>query len=904
MSWITNKGEFKMKKKYKEKWPSQKGSALLLTVILMLTMFVLIGAVTNIAVMQYDISSVQKNTSNTYELAEAGAEQMLAAMNHYLENIPEEILNKLNGEGKFKEAAFLPSTATDNSLSELTDKVLYKKGTNDYDGVFLLKDDIPQLGYIIENYYKALKTNYYKEDKPKQIKQVFKGDRRRAATQTEVVTQVYFSNAPNDWPELPKSYKQENLLTPEDVKILGKAYAGMTLTKQETEKFDKAKKKDFCIIVSEAKTKEGIMTSDSQKVIAPVTLENIEKAYYEIPDGYNWTDGPPEILNSALICFSDVLVTNGGKLKVESGDVSIKGSRKVTSQLEKDTYQFAEPDQTGGMVVTDGGKVVVGGSIYTLSNVIATCGWHSRKILGGSSIQVEKDGDIIAETVAIQDNYYIGGPNGGLADIGEDNEIEVKGNIFVENDVRIDEYIKDASIKVGVDKVHKNGMIFGISDQDFPEGSAEKPDPNKSSGVFNRGKEGTVIDAKGAYVLGQPFVNFQAGNPYYRLRESIGAPYMDDLAKYISDKPYELKPEYIEENKKDIKKTKIKLRDESCMYALEYIAANDELYPKFTEPDQEIVKNMMYQGWERSGTIKDRVKLLIDPEGAIEQDKALYQLDYITKEYENTSPEGHYYNGLPSQRNKKGLYHKRFNEPPTGAAAKYQGIQAYMTAMRSVFYKGFNGTRLEETVFSDVIDLSKLSTTEGSWTEENPLCVTEAEVVDLGDYKSTSGKSIVICKNENVKLKQKGLGEFKGIVICTGNVTIEGSVEIEGNLIVGGDLHDLQTDPTKDPVREELLTNEKAGLKIGAGASLTIDYTPNRTFDITFQDKALLREVLAVFKLADFTVTGMEAQKIFDLSTKVPAYVIPKVVFKEDVLPQLRHSGVNMRITSMKSVKP
>ena len=349
------------------------------------------------------------------------------------------------------------------------------------------------------------------------------------------------------------------------------------------------------LVSATAKVMDGTKTKDVKKLIGTLELDIPENLNNSLSETYNWLYNPPEILDSALTCFSDVAVTSGATLEVE-GDIRVKGTQNgktstITNPLGEVRLVVPPITSMGGLIVSNGGKLEIrtltagsssinrpaesylsngskvimsnhpkllssavgqpittsnystnSGSIYCVGNVFVTQGWSESTVDTSRYLETNKStlqvgGDIIANTLAICDDSTGGvNENGHVQDNqAKGNSIQVGKNVFVENDVRITKYVSKSNIDVG-------GAIFGISDGDLNKYdisilsggtllNKEARDPNASSGVFNEGGEDTLISAEGIYVNGRPYIDF-GGGTYFALWEGIGEPFKEARSYY------------------------------------------------------------------------------------------------------------------------------------------------------------------------------------------------------------------------------------------------------------------------------------------------------------------------------------------------------------------------------------
>ncbi|MDF2596724.1 MAG: hypothetical protein K0R69_3065, partial [Clostridia bacterium] len=739
----------------------EKGEAMLITTILLLVLVIIVGTTMNVSGMQWDMAYMQKNTSNTYYLAKSGVEKgvdvinkaIQAQMPTILEEARKTYLTKVTDRDAVRAIANQSESSfyTDDSLKyqSVEEKIIIDKGRLS--------------NFIKEEIYTFLKTSFFQNSDSKIAYEV-KGD-----GQTEV-----------------------GLTTLVGINFIIKP--GVDTEVINFENF---------IIRCEAQVGGESNPKDTKVVEATLTIDIPNEISNEIHEAYNWLYNPAEIVDSAITCFSDVVVTGGAQLTVK-GDMRISGTTKET-EVDEATGKIDAPemDEFGGVVVSNGGKLKVEapfemgspiisgarssysresnvivsnkksflasgvagstednhtsntGNIYCVSNVATTNGWAldpdnpSNTLQDNYNMQtsIEVEGDIMANTLSIYDDFYYGGKNQSpfnwMRAIAN-NIIDVKGNVFVDNDVRIDEYVKQSTITV-------EGSIFGISDGTIGPKLAISKDPNLSSGVFNRGNdvEGDKAEilADGIFVNGQPFISFGSGY-FHALWESIGEPFknVSSFSGYQKDDtPTEGDKSYLYASSPlftEIKTNQIQIGTEEKVYVPDgtYISANgeskeynDSIFGAKTE-----ALKFFYKG-DSDKSIKDLTKK--------ETDK---KYDSIQNLFSNSNE---YYAAGYAAHDTKQLYYKNYirkdvddeeDREDKDKTENYKGIRGYMTSKRSVFYGSFylNGNerenekpKLRMLSFDKCIDSALV--TSHSWTYETPIEVFDQEIehtVSIDDY--------------------------------------------------------------------------------------------------------------------------------------------------------------------------
>ena len=505
--------------KYKKK---QEGSALLITTILLLALTVIVATCLSISGMQYDLSTLQRNTSNTYFLAKAALEKQVDTMNKALESQMNTIIDEVSTDYVSKSDSELVKNETTISHNTTTHKLSIEATTLST----AIKDKI----------YTYLKESYLTKNPPAiatgkdPIVYEAQGDRAESGNSTKIEIATYTTDSSGQ--DLSLAHKLRIVATATTYSASGTIYDTQQL--------------------------EAIIA-----INIPANLENQIHEKYEFNAGET-----PEILKSALLCFSDVVVSGAGQLNVKSGDVRVSGAQDIAGYNSGKNYP--EANQNGGVIALNGGSIDIDNNLYCTNNVLVTNGWGDTTHSSSSNINV--DGDIIAYTVGIVDDYYDKSTN--QSPFNEANQVKnaaitVGRNVMVDNDVMIDRWVKDCSITV-------TNSIFGVNGgADIRANVTANVDPNQSSGVFSQG-EGSQIKADRMYVAGQPYITIKSGDKPIKLWESIGEPF-DGLASYegyASNTEKSENMDYFNVFDKLISDTKIKT-DFSNTYAVAKVSGMD-----------------------------------------------------------------------------------------------------------------------------------------------------------------------------------------------------------------------------------------------------------------------------------------------------------------------------------------
>lgn len=834
---------------------SQKGNITLLTIILVASMMLLSGGIARLTKVQYSLSQLHNNTSNHYYLAEAGMEMFVDSLNKLISRSSSQITKEL--QGMMQEKMFI-----EDKLSK--EKVLNEKYVKfeETKGFFMNKDWITLqyvnkiYGVILEEYFdrQGTKPNYTYRAKP--ITYSLKGERASSDQETYIKITPYINGAGIS---LPSSLKDKAIIDYSYLrgietlgeftdKGIGEEYKKILLIKDK-EKYKAA----MGMVVSVYTKNEKGETYSKEDLVATISFEGLEQVDYKILEKYEWLGQTAELLDSGITCFNNIVVESGGKLQVE-GNIRTLGAVKVEGgglTIKDITRNEKDKHEEQGKRVKQGNNI---GSIYAVGEV-QTTGARNRE----SHISV--DGNVVAEGVRIVNP---------TKEKTKGQSIQVGGNIFVKDDVGIDEGVERANIQV-------EGVVMGISDTDLrPEG---EKDPDKSSSIFNKGEEDTLISMKGAYIAGQPFVNYEDGTDYHRLYESIGEPYttLQDYPEYTQMNG--CTDSYILEQDEWIRKDKIKIEDRYAIYAPAYVSAEvdgERVTHHYIHPviqNQEQALNVFYKG---EGNI---------PLSRLTNRKQEKAYDYIVLD-----PKA-YYRGDKTLAGEAGMYHKDYGEPPS---TRYKGIETYMTAMRGVFLGAFensaDGYKAPKVLkFEDLIDYEKIEKLEKQIDKDSAIKIVGNqsksywEQVDISQLdQGDKSKPVLLITKGPTKLiaSQTAKNKFKGIIIALGDIQVERNIVLEGSMIINGNL-----------------------LIQGETAALQVSHESQMLMKIPFENKQVEREVLDLLGLIHLEYTGIK--EVFkpsrDKGDEAVYYAMPQVNIQEQFDLVVKNAPLRMTINALKS---
>lgn len=857
MTLIQVKGGNRVNKLSKPK-KNQEGSAILITTILLLALTVIVATCLSISGMQYDSSMLERNTSNTYYLAQSALEKQVDTMNKALETQMNAIIDQISTEYVSKADSDLVKNGTTISHDISTHK---------------LSVDVTALREIIvDKVYEYLKESYLTKTSStatigkNPIMYVVQGDRTESGNYTEIKITTYTTDSSGQ--DLSSDYK---------LRIFATATT---------------KTSSIPTTIYDTQSLEAIIA-----INIPLDLGN------QIHEKYVFNQGEtPEILKSAILCFSDVVVSGTGQLNVISGDVRVSGMQDIASYNSGKNYP--EANQNGGVIALNGGEINIADNLYSTNNVLVTNGWGENYSLPSPrKTLIKVDGDIIAYTVGIVDDYYDKSAN--QSPFNDSNKvknagIEVGRNVMVDNDVMIDRWVKRCNITVAK-------SIFGINGgADIGTNMESNVNPNQSSGVFAQG-EGSQIIAERMYVAGQPYITINSNDKPLKLWESIGEPF-NGLASYEGYATNEEKDD--NKNYFDIfgdlmSGTKIKT-DFLNTYAVAKVSGNNTnaSYSGGTGAQVGAICNAVF-GNNQSNAIK------FFYQGGSTAKFSEFMADDTNDTYGTYTTEvQNIIDNLSSYWGETGVVGYR-KELGTAPSSNYRGLRGYMTLMRALFYKVFDSTHPIQATFADNIKIESLpyTTTEAnisSWSYETPICVTNGGEIDISNYcVSEDGTTnyqpypTIIISNGGtstnpLKLKASANNKFKGIIISRGKVEIESNMDIEGVIIIGGP--ESRPDSSNGD-RKDIFNGMHAGLIVSA-ATVNILHSPDIITELTVKDHVKYRNILDALYLTDYSKS-----KLSQIMSKQSTYTQAALKYSNKSILEVNTEGISVEINILKRMQ-
>ncbi|MBP3887070.1 MAG: hypothetical protein J6F30_05375 [Cellulosilyticum sp.] len=807
---------------------NQRGSTILITTIILLIISLMIAMSSTLSSMAFDLAILKRNTSNTYYLAKSAIEKQVDTMNQALERKLSQIIEE-EISPHYIESMVAKDIRQSTVVHDISQHILM--ANDDLKG--LLQTAV--CNYLKESYVGADKIITYKVQSDRPVSQAV----------TKIKIEVIQENGSN------------KMLDENQFKL-----------------------------IATAKTMKGSQIYDEQVVEAILKLTMPENIENQIHESYEWANGVPDILNSALLAYSDIWVSGKGKLVVktddpeeDTGDVRVGGRPNIEEIRNEDRVIYPEVDQTGGVIATNGGQIEVEKNVYCTRNIVAANGWGDNQYNAHTHITIGEDA--IAHTIGIVDDFYETGKN--QKPYKEENQaknikINIGQNAMVDNDVLIERWVNAGGI-------HIKKTLFGVGG-----GIGEITNPNQSSGVFSQGPK-CLIEAGRMYVAGQPFICLDGKKPM-RLWESIGEPFggVTSWEGYQTGEDCEANASYLESDSPFITMIaadKIKTNFKYS-YAIGRVSGQDSGQNDVQKVGQ-VCKwsgfaNNDLAAWGvffmRAGSNHRQIDELMD--GSIDREY---------KDKVNTVLAGSAHENLSG----KGIWSSR--NLGVVRDATYEGIKGYMTLMRALFYDQSTDGLLNENSFIDVIDLSKISVDENKWSYATPIELGKTEIALKDYYVKANGTifpypTIIINKDKNKTLKvtaEKGKNLLNGWIISAGPVELGRDVKICGGIIVGGPEEKGALNE-----RSEIFEGKRAGVLVKEG-EVEIIHNAQVFLDVQVQNHKLYRELLDALQLTNHTKCELE-----EIIAPQNIYTKSALKYSKASILEINTGNISIQIESLK----
>ncbi|KAE9637247.1 MAG: hypothetical protein JG775_2541 [Defluviitaleaceae bacterium] len=890
-----------MKKKIKELWIKEEGNALLLVMLLVMCMLMIGGGIAGVASFHMEMSQAYKNTSSLYYAAQSGAEKIVDQLNKRLIEEMPKLMEESSKEAKNEIAPLKPKNLEEFMPSPDYSKLTYNidpSNSSPYEGEFILLNRYQDL--LKEKAIKTITVNTICEPDVvlMEIDYVIKNEKNYSVVHAELKPKI-------------KSGKVEGL------KVLSTA----TL-----------KKEPFSAeIISKIILEGDIVISD---------LIGHKEFFLE---EYRWMDENliPNTFRSPILTFGDLVITNDAQVIIE-GDVRAKGyipPHKVVRSNGKKVYP--ELEEYGGIYVSHGGRLTVYGDVITLSNL------HTIKKPNDGDTAITVHGDVFANSVVIEDDYpYINSAGKYnterfLKDRVEGQKINIYGDVYIDNDIAIDRYVKgngnEADITI-------TGSVFGITNFDI---HSSDPDPNKSSGIYAMGENTQISIGKNVFIHGNAFISFDEGENFSALYESVGAPYEEVNSIDAYAFPPDSDPIYLKLFKNSINTNRIRLNLKESAgnyfyapYMISAMNASDtegKVYRGNPDPSLEnyspekIRNHSLFDDPEELKNLFNRGKVDESALGVINSkwnEKIFAGSSYTIKKIISNGLEflkGEDRTINPYKRN-------YFIDGITNydLLSNYRGIQGYMFIKRDIFYKGIDASSADhplpvEMIFhgdiisnhSDVVNklqpLDALDPIMG-WKEDQPVYIYNSDYyenkeLDIGsfyDKRHKPIKTVIIDKGSGtltLKADTSSKKEFYGLIISNGRVVFDGVEKFTGVMISKGRIKDANGDGMEEQIfTEELAKGAYAGILIKN--DLKIEYDPNVFFDIRCQDRSMKRVILDYLGFTNYLGNTSDVVQI--LKPSIDFENIQKVDFSSksviDIKNTQAYKGVRFEMKTLRQI--
>lgn len=830
---------------------NDRGNGLLITMILVLVMMVIIVGSLSIAGLQSDISNIDKEVSNTYTLAKSAVDKTVDNINKEIELATYDIMDEVRKKTLTELKNDLSTVSSSNTYASTYFEEFVYKRTTEGGG----------LANLEKNFGSSANKILYKDDD---------GSILRTLILEEIKKKVLYDEGGNP-KVLTYTVNSDYTFDTKNQANPGSQTRVTVTIAQDGANLDQYKIK----AIAEVLDATGGVIENLQEVEAIVEISLPDRIDAYLTERYKWFDDnhPAEVLSGAIISYVPITLAEDDTLNIRNGDMKVTGElmKKVkTSAIDEAVslegagegvavaaeLQFPLPKDYKGVEVQQGANLkIVDGNLYCLSNVAST----------GGIIDVDKD--VVADTIGIFDKFYPDKMTASSLEPWRDlvtGSITIGKNAYVDNDVVIERYTNNATIEVG-------GSIFGIMDGDKSNpdilgGATAILDPNRSSGVFNRGEgASSLISAKNILVHGQPFITFRDGNGFHALYESIGEPFEEvykideyrtiengDTPSYISDDRY----------KSFIKTNKISY--ENKLFAPEYISANGETKKKndlnpSNETDMTVALPFFYRGCAWSSVPSDI-------SSAFSEYQVLWN-DYV--EYFAAIPDK--FKGQPD------FYAKKI--APSGTKYNeteyFGGVRAIMTAKRSPLYGMFKDAEFLALTFDQATNLEYLKA--HAWSVANPVLVkTASGTVNISDFyvKDNPYPTVIVSTGALTLTSNGSHNHFHGIIVSKEKVTIDGNINVTGTMVLGG------------------------GLDLGKN-TLSVTYDPDMIFKVDCADKEIFRYILDSLNITNFLKSKgnlVNALNAYKYTQESATEDVNKLLPYEYTMPRVMLTDMNLTV--------
>lgn len=850
---------------------SQAGSALLMTVVILFALSIVITTCMSLAKIRLDIALVEKYTSNTYYIAKSALEQQVQQINDSLtvelpalikaleESYIEQMIS--DEESKMEQAFQINkvsacSTKLDNKQLEEQLKIQIKKFITD---AYLIK--MKQSGVCYKLKGDREKNRYYTEIQITCPEGAFNMNSDQLTFVARVVTYDTLGN----------TYEVQQIQTTVKLEI-------DQLTHELNEKLE--------------------WRYDGH-------LDNQGELIYQ-------TDSLPETLRGAVISFSDLGIIEGA-LKIE-GDLYVKGEKMRVDDLESAPGTFLDIDLTGGVMVANGGKLEISGSLYCVNNVFAANEWNeeNEKYNLKTSILVRKN--IICNTLGIIDDFNEADSNlFPFADKKEQSiDIYVGGDVMVDNDVMIERFVKNGQIEV-------KHTIFGVSDGRglIKVGSKYVSNPNTSSSIYCQGMDkddndesdrGTMISADRAFVMGQCYIDWpEESRLPMKLWESIGEPFdgVDSWEGYFEGRDDALTNKtYLSEASPFqglVKRNKVKLTDITKSFAVASISAIDENHPNGVtmEAKSVLLNEINAQSFFYKGNTDYKMSQFTSNE----------EVDYTVADIalKQTVEDAPLYWGRMNVIDKEGGVYQvgKALAVRNNQLTNNLGLKGYMNYVRSIFYGRFMDkgrddfcAELEQLSFDEVIDLKDFTQTH-EWRYDTPITISDNGgvinisdfYVQIGDEESKPHTSIIMNVGEETLVLRADENQkvFNGMIISKGPIKFETDMSINGVVIVGGNAEQV----TFTEHQAARMQGKQTSLDVN-GKDIIIKANPQQVLAVRSKNQVLYKKILDTLGIINLYENRNEEAKM--------NYDSEYVVLSKDSTTEICIEKIGLNIVSLKKV--
>lgn len=556
---------------------------------------------------------------------------------------------------------------------------------------------------------------------------------------------------------------------------------------------------------------------------------------------YGWNNDVPSKFSNAILSFGDLIVKEGSRLTVNGttndlGNVTVKGYSPNPSDINN------QGDDYGGIYVMNGSQLQTNhANAYTKSNIHTKRTYGPSVVASGNASTINIQGNAIANSISIEDNFYFNNEGRDLSAIQDyinyeaydeakmtkDNTIHITKDAYTYNDVNIARYVKDSSITV-------DNNVFGVTGEDL------NLNPTNNSGIFNQGTGGSIIHiGHAAFVYGKIFASYD--DKFFRLQESIGAPY-DDVYEKIEAYHDQFNANYIADFETLISQikvinNKVKFSNGFKGYTVGYVSANDKYY-KIASGQ---LQHKTAAGWTDITSLGSNMWSAIN---SINKEQPFFMDGYTASGLDETDIKNALHN----------LSNTNWDSEDVQTVWEH-GVKGYMDKKLEVLDNTY--------VYADAI---KSTDTYPTTDSNNPIMIIRptdpvplTTEIDLSKFKKDGGyvASIIIDTRTNGEIKFVNGDTFNGFIYTNGKLIFDNTITINGAIVAGNYKSNVP-----QTILQDIEAGKYAGVVVTDGAQVTVNYDISQLLKVRTDDFSLRRKAYDYLMLTNYHTASSRVDTI------------------------------------------